>query len=90
LNRIYNEYQSNVLSGNAITIYNRIYTDEFEDLEENKEYEHTNNLITNLYYAINHPCSICGVSTSRNMCLSLRDCLCCRYHKSNGNSPTNL
>jgi hypothetical protein len=90
LNRIYNEYQSNVLSGNAITIYNRIYTDEFEDLEENKEYEHTNNLITNLYYAINHPCSICGVSTSRNMCLSLRDCLCCRSHKSNGNSPTNL
>ena len=90
LNRIYNEYQSNVLSGNAITIYNRIYTDEFEDLEENNEYEHTNNLITNLYYAINHPCSICGVSTSRNMCLSLRDCLCCRSHKSNGNSPTNL
>jgi hypothetical protein len=89
LNRIYNEYQSNVLSGNAITIYNRIYTDEFEDLEENKEYEHTNNLITNLYYAINHPCSICGVSTSRNMCLSLRDCLCCRSHKSNGIVQTN-
>jgi hypothetical protein len=79
LNRIYNEYQSNVLSGNAITIYNRVYTDEFEDLEENNEYRYsnTNNLITNLYYAINHPCSICGVSTSRNLCLSLRDCLCC-------------
>ena len=79
LNRIYNEYQSNVLSGNAITIYNRVYTDEFEDLEENDEYRYynTNNLITNLYYAINHPCSICGVSTSRNLCLSLRDCLCC-------------
>lgn len=79
LNRIYNEYQSNVLSGNAITVYNRVYTDEFEDLEENDEYRYytTNNLITNLYYAINHPCSICGVSTSRNMCLSLRDCLCC-------------
>uniref|UniRef100_A0A6C0DE43 Uncharacterized protein n=1 Tax=viral metagenome TaxID=1070528 RepID=A0A6C0DE43_9ZZZZ len=89
LNRIYNEYQSNVLSGNAITIYNRIYTDEFEDLEENNEYKHTNNLITNLYYAINHPCSICGVSTSRNMCLSLRDCLCCRSHNSNGNVLTN-
>jgi len=89
LNRIYNEYQSNVLSGNAITIYNRIYTDEFEDLEENNEYKHTNNLITNLYYAINHPCSICGVSTSRNMCLSLRDCLCCTVHKSNGNTLTN-
>jgi len=87
LNRIYNEYQSNVLSGNAITIYNRIYTDEFEDLEENNEhkYYNTNNLITNLYYAINHPCSICGVSTSRNMCLSLRDCLCCTLQKSNGN-----
>lgn len=79
LNRIYNEYQSNVLSGNAITVYNRVYTDEFEDLEENNEYRYynTNNLITNLYYAINHPCSICGVSTSRNLCLSLRDCLCC-------------
>ena len=79
LNRIYNEYQSNVLSGNAITVYNRVYTDEFEDLEENDEYRYynTNNLITNLYYAINHPCSICGVSTSRNLCLSLRDCLCC-------------
>jgi hypothetical protein len=83
LNRIYNEYQSNVLSGNAITIYNRVYTDEFEDLEENNEYTHTitNNLITNLYYAINHPCSICGVSTSRNLCLSLRDCLCCTTGK---------
>lgn len=79
LNRIYNEYQSNVLSGNAITVYNRVYTDEFEDLEENDEYRYyiTNNLITNLYYAINHPCSVCGVSTSRNLCLSLRDCLCC-------------
>ena len=85
LNRIYNEYQSNVLSGNAITIYNRIYTDEFDYLEENNEhkYSNTNNLITNLYYAINHPCSICGVSTSRNMCLSLRDCLCCINHKKN-------
>jgi hypothetical protein len=83
LNRIYNEYQSNVLSGNAITIYNRVYTDEFEDLEENNEYRYsnTNNLITNLYYAINHPCSICGVSTSRNLCLSLRDCLCCTTGK---------
>jgi len=83
LNRIYNEYQSNVLSGNAITIYNRVYTDEFEDLEENNEYRYsnTNNLITNLYYAINHPCSICGVSTSRNLCLSLRDCLCCTTSK---------
>jgi len=83
LNRIYNEYQSNVLSGNAITIYNRVYTDEFEDLEENNEYRYsnTNNLITNLYYAINHPCSICGVSTSRNLCLSLRDCLCCATGK---------
>jgi hypothetical protein len=83
LNRIYNEYQSNVLSGNAITIYNRVYTDEFEDLEENNEYRYynTNNLITNLYYAINHPCSICGVSTSRNLCLSLRDCLCCTSSK---------
>ena len=88
LNRIYNEYQSNVLSGNAITIYNRIYTDEFEDLEENNknQYSNTNNLITNLYYAINHPCSICGVSTSRNMCLSLKNCLCCITQKSNGNS----
>jgi hypothetical protein len=88
LNRIYNEYQSNVLSGNAITIYNRIYTDEFEDLEENNEnqYSNTNNLITNLYYAINHPCSICGVSTSRNMCLSLKNCLCCITQKSNGNA----
>ena len=85
LNRVYNEYQSNILSGNAITIYNRIYTDEFEYLEENNEYKYsnTNNLITNLYYAINHPCSICGVSTSRNMCLSLRDCLCCINHKNN-------
>jgi hypothetical protein len=83
LNRIYNEYQSNVLSGNAITIYNRVYTDEFEDLEENNEYRYsnTNNLITNLYYAINHPCSVCGVSTSRNLCLSLRDCLCCTTGK---------
>jgi hypothetical protein len=83
LNRIYNEYQSNVLSGNAITVYNRVYTDEFEDLEENNEYRYynTNNLITNLYYAINHPCSICGVSTSRNLCLSLRDCLCCTTTK---------
>jgi len=90
LNRIYNEYQSNVLSGNAITIYNRIYTDEFEDLEEINEYKYsnTNNLITNLYYAINHPCSICGVSTSRNMCLSLRDCLCCMNHKTNSNENT--
>jgi hypothetical protein len=90
LNRIYNEYQSNVLSGNAITIYNRIYTDEFEDLEEINEYKYynTNNLITNLYYAINHPCSICGVSTSRNMCLSLRDCLCCMNHKTNTNENT--
>ena len=86
LNRIYNEYQSNVLSGNAITIYNRIYTDEFEDLEENNEYRYTNNLITNLYYAINHPCSICGVSTSRNMCLSLKNCLCCITQKTNGNA----
>jgi len=88
LNRIYNEYQSNVLSGNAITIYNRIYTDEFEDLEENNEnqYSNTNNLITNLYYAINHPCSICGVSTSRNMCLSLKNCLCCITQKTNGNA----
>lgn len=85
LNRVYNEYQSNILSGNAITIYNRIYTDEFEYLEENNEYKYsnTNNLITNLYYAINHPCSICGVSTSRNMCLSLRDCLCCINNKTN-------
>jgi hypothetical protein len=89
LNRVYNEYQSNVLSGNAITIYNRIYTDEFEDLEENNEYKHTNNLITNLYYAINHPCSICGVSTSRNMCLSLRDCFCCTHQKTIGNVPKN-
>jgi hypothetical protein len=90
LNRIYNEYQSNVLSGNAITIYNRIYTDEFEDLEENNEhkYTNTNNLITNLYYAINHPCSICGVSTSRNMCLSLRDCVCCITKKSDENNST--
>jgi hypothetical protein len=79
LNRIYNEYQSNILSGNAITIYNRIYSDEFEDLEENhkNKYSNTNSLITDLYYAINHPCSICGASTSRNMCLSLRNCFCC-------------
>jgi hypothetical protein len=85
LNRVYNEYQSNILSGNAITVYNRIYTDVFEDLEDNNEYKYynTNNLITNLYYAINHPCSICGVSTSRNMCLNLRDCLCCIKNKTN-------
>jgi hypothetical protein len=80
LNRVYNEYQSNVLSGNAITAYNRIYTDRFENLKDigeneiKEQYTNTSNLITNLYYAINHPCSICGISTSRNMCLNLRNC----------------
>jgi len=87
LNRIYDEYQSNVLTGNAITIYNRVYTDEFEDLEENTQinYINTNNLITNLYYAINHPCSICGASISRNIYLSLRHCFCCANSKQMGN-----
>ena len=37
----------------------------------------------------NHPCSICGVSTSRNMCLSLKNCLCCITQKTNGNAPIN-
>jgi len=80
LNRVYNEYQSNILSGNAITIFNRVFIDEFEDLTENVDDDnniYTTSLITKLYYAINHPCSMCGVYTSRNLCLSFRDCICC-------------
>jgi hypothetical protein len=80
LNRVYNEYQSNILSGNAITIFNRVFIDEFEDLTENVDDNnniYTTSLITKLYYAINHPCSMCGVYTSRNLFLSFRDCICC-------------